>query len=66
MVMKARMIAFVIGIAIAVLRCATNELRDDPFSHTRGASYSSPASTPDSGGYYPGAITVKPGQVFEN
>ena len=66
MVMKARMIVFVIGIAIAVLGCATNEVRDDPFSHARGASYSSPASTPDSSGYHPGAITVNPRQVFEN
>jgi hypothetical protein len=66
MVMKARTIVFVIGIATAVLGCATNEVRDDPFSRVRGASYSSPASTSDSGGYHPGAITVNPGQVFEN
>ena len=66
MVMKARMMVFVIGIATAVLGCAANEVREDPFSRARGASYSSPASTSDSGGYHPGAITVNPGQVFEN
>jgi uncharacterized protein YceK len=65
MVMKARMIVLVIGIATALLGCATNEVRDDPSSRARGA-YSSPASTSDSGGYHPGAITVNPGQVFEN
>jgi hypothetical protein len=67
MVMKAGMIVFAIGIATAVLGCATNEIRDDQqFSRARGASYTSPASVPDSGWYYPGAITVNPGQVFEN
>ena len=64
MVMKARMIVFVIGIASAVLGCATNEGRDDQFSRARGARYSAPASAPDSGWY--GAITVNPRQVFEN
>jgi hypothetical protein len=64
MAMKA--IVFVIGIATAVLGCATKEVRDDQFSRARGASYNSPASAPDSGWYHPGAITVKPGQVFEN
>ena len=44
MVMKARMFVFVIGIAPAVLGCATNEVRDDPFSRARGASYSSSPS----------------------
>ena len=58
-------IVFVIGIATAVLGCA-KEVRDDQISRARGASYSSPASAPDSGWYYPGAITVNPGQVFEN
>ena len=62
--MKARMIVVVIGIATAVLGCATKEARDEQFSRARGASYSSPASAPDSG--YPGAITVNRGQVFEN
>jgi hypothetical protein len=66
MVMKARMIVFVIGIATALLGCATNEGRDDQFSRARGASYSAPASALDSGWYYSGAITVNPGQVFEN
>jgi hypothetical protein len=47
-------IVLVIGIATGVL------------SRARGASYSSPASAPDSGWYRPGAITVNPGQVFEN
>ncbi len=56
----------VIGIATAVLGCATKAVRDDQFSRARGASYSSPASAPDSGGYHPGAITVNPGRVFEN
>jgi hypothetical protein len=63
--MKTRMIAFVIGIAAAVLGCATTEVRDQ-FSLARGASYFSPASAPDSDWYYSGAITVNPGQVFEN
>ena len=62
--MKARMIVFVIGICTGVLGCVTNEGRDDQFSRARGASYSAPASAPDSGWY--GAITVNPGQVFEN
>ena len=64
--MKARMNVFVIGIATAVLGCATTEGRDDQFSRARGASYSAPASASNSGWYYPGAITVAPGQVFEN
>jgi len=63
---RMRMIVFVIGIATAVLGCATKEVRDDQFSRAREASYSSPATAPDSGWYYPGAITVNPGQVFEN
>ena len=62
--MKARMIVFVIGIAPAVLGWASNEVRDDQFSRAGGASYNSPASAPISGWY--GAITVSPGQVFEN
>jgi hypothetical protein len=64
MVMK--IIGLVIGIATAVLGCATKEVRDDQFWRARGASYSSPASAPDSGWYHPGAITVNPRQVFEN
>jgi hypothetical protein len=64
MVMKN--IVLVIGIATGVLGCATTEVRDDQLSRARGASYSSPASAPDSGWYRPGAITVNPGQVFEN
>lgn len=64
MVMK--IIVLVIGIATGVLGCATTEVRDDQFSRARGASYSTPASAPDSGWYRPGAITVNPGQVFEN
>lgn len=64
--MKARMSVVVIGIATAVLGCATKEVRDEQFSRAPGASYGSPAGAPDSGGYYPGAITVNPGQVFEN
>ena len=63
--MKTRIIAFVLGIAAAVLGCATTEVRDQ-FLLARGATYISPASDPDSGWYYSGAITVKPGQVFEN
>jgi hypothetical protein len=55
----------VIGIAEAVLGCATTEVWDR-FSLARGARYISPASAPDSGRYYSGAITVNPGQVFEN
>jgi hypothetical protein len=66
MVVKTRMIVFVIGVATAVLGCATNEGRDDQFSRARGASYSAPTSASNSGWYYPGAITVNPGQVFEN
>jgi hypothetical protein len=61
-----KIIVLVIGIANGVLGCATSEVRDDQFSRAAGASYSTPASAPDSGGYRPGAITVKPGQVFEN
>lgn len=64
MVMK--IILLVIGIATAVLGCATKEVRDDQFSRARGASYTSPASAPDSGWYHPGAITVNLGQVFED
>ena len=64
--MKTRMIVFVIGIAAAGLGCATTEVRDDQFSRARGARYTSPASAPDSGWYDSGAITVNPGQVFEN
>jgi hypothetical protein len=47
MVMK--IVVLVIGIATAVLGCATKEGRDDQFSRARGASYNSPASAPDSG-----------------
>jgi hypothetical protein len=63
--MKTQLIVFVIGIATAVLGCATHEGRDDQFSRARGASYSAPASASNSGWYYPGAITVNPEQVFE-
>jgi hypothetical protein len=66
MIMKARMIVFVIGVAIVVLGCASNDVGDDQFSRARGASYTPPASALDSAWYYPGAITVNPGQVFEN
>ena len=59
-------IVLVIGIATAVLGCTTEAVRDDQFSRARGASYNSPASAMDSGWYHPGAITVNPGQVFEN
>ena len=65
MIMKARMIVFAIGIAIVVLGCASNEVGGDRFSRARGASYT-PVSATDSGWYYPGAITVDPGQLFEN
>ena len=61
-----KIIVLVIGIATAVLGCATTEVRDDQFWRARGAGYNSPASAPDSGWYHPGAITVNPGQVFEN
>ena len=64
--MKARMIVFVVGVATAVLGCATNDGRDDQFSRARGAGYTAPACASNSGWYYPGAITVNPGQVFEN
>jgi hypothetical protein len=64
--MAMKTIVLVIGIATGVLGCATREVRDDQFSRARGASYGSPASAPDSGWYRPGAITVNPGQVFEN
>jgi hypothetical protein len=64
MVMK--IVVLVIGISTVVFGCATKEVRDDQFSRARGASYDSPASAPDPGWYHPGAITVNPGQVFEN
>ena len=48
-----KIIVLVIGIATGVLGCATTEVRDDQFSRARGASYNSPASAPDSGGYRP-------------
>jgi hypothetical protein len=63
MVMKTRMIVFVIGIVTAVLGCATNEVQDDQLP-VRVASYSAPSSAQDSGGY--GAITVSPEQIFED
>ena len=46
-----KIIVLVIGIATGVLGCATREVRDDQFSRAGGASYSTPASAPDSGGY---------------
>lgn len=58
--MKTRMIVFVIGIATVVLGCVTKEVQDDQFLNVRVASYGSPASV-----WY-GAITVNPGQVFED
>ena len=63
--MKARMVVFAIGIATAVLGCASNEVRDNQLSRAGGASSSLPAGAPDSGWYYSGAITVNPGQVRE-
>jgi hypothetical protein len=60
MAMKTRMIVFVIGIATVVLGCVTKEVQDDQFLHVRVASYGAPTSV-----WY-GAITVNPGQVFED
>jgi hypothetical protein len=54
------MIVFVIGIAAAVLGCATKAVEDGQSLHVRVASYSAPASV-----WY-GAITVNPEQVFED
>ncbi|MEP7225621.1 MAG: hypothetical protein ABI783_11775 [Actinomycetota bacterium] len=58
--MKTRLIVFVIGIVTVVLGCVTKEAQHDQFSHVRVASYGAPASV-----WY-GAITVNPGQVFED
>ena len=64
MVMKTRMIVFVIGIVTAaVLGCATEEVQDDQL-HVRVASYRAPSNAQDSGWY--GAITVSPKQIFED
>jgi hypothetical protein len=59
-------IVLVIGIATAVLGCATTDVRDDQLWRARGASYCSAVCAPVTARYHPGAITVNPGQVFEN
>jgi hypothetical protein len=64
MIMKTWLVVFVIGIATAVLGCATQELHDDHPLHVRVASYGSPPTAQDSRWY--GAITVNPEQVFED
>lgn len=58
--MKRRLIVFVIGIVTAVLGWPTKEVADGQFLHVRVASQNTPASV-----WY-GAITVNPGQVFED
>lgn len=58
--MKRRLIVFVIGIVTAVLGWPTKEVADGQFLHIRVASQNTPASV-----WY-GAITVNPGQVFED
>ena len=60
--MKTRMIIFAIGIATAVLGCATNKLQEDQFQQVRLASYNSAQDS----GWYKQAITVNPEQIFEN
>ena len=59
LVMKTRLIVFVIGIVTAILGCATKEVADGQSLHVRVASYSAPV-----GVWY--AITVNPEQVFED
>jgi hypothetical protein len=58
--MKTRLIVFVIGIVTTILGCPTKEVEDGQSLHVRVASYSARASV-----WY-GAITVNPGQVFED
>jgi hypothetical protein len=42
LVMKTRLIVFVIGIVTAILGCATNEVADGQSLHVRVATYSAP------------------------
>ena len=58
--MKTRLIVFMIGISTAVLGWPTKEVEDGQFLPVRVASDRAPASV-----WY-GAITVNPGQVFED
>jgi hypothetical protein len=60
LVMKTRLIVFVIGIVTAILGCATKAVEDGQSLHVRVASYRAPASV------WCGAITVNPEQVFED
>jgi hypothetical protein len=60
LILKTRLIVFVIGIVTAILGCATKEVEDGQSLQVRVASYDAPASV----GY--GAITVNPEQVFED
>jgi hypothetical protein len=54
------LVVFVIGIVTAVLGWPIKEVEDGQFLHVRVASDSAPASV------WHGAITVNPGQVFED
>jgi len=55
--MKTRMIVFVIGIAAAVLGCATTEVRDDQFSRApEGHATSHPRALRIQAGTIPGRL----------
>jgi hypothetical protein len=64
LIMKTRILVFVIGGTVALLGCATKQVPDESIQHARVASYRSTDSATASG--ESGAITVDPDQVFGN
>jgi hypothetical protein len=53
--MKARLTLLAIGVAMALIGCATRGIPDEQFQHLRLAKYTEN-----------GVVTVSPDQVFEN
>ena len=64
LIMKTRILVFVIGSAVAFLGCATKQVPEESFQHVRLADYQSTHGAIASG--ESGAITVNPDQVFGN
>ena len=64
LIMKTRILVFVIASVVACLGCATKQVPEESFQHVRVADHQSTDSATAPGGN--GAITVTPDQVFGN
>jgi hypothetical protein len=64
LIMRTRVLVFVIGSAAVLLGCATKQVPEESFQNVRLADYQPTDSATVSGGN--GAITVSPDQVFGN